>query len=63
MATMRDVKIVFDLEPIVKLECRNTVCPNNLAMRYCDKKYVEVTMEGNCQYYANYLAEKGGKNA
>lgn len=49
-----DMIIKLEIEPIVKLECKNLSCENNLTLsedRYCNLKHVQIDECGYCKSY------------
>lgn len=54
MARMTDIKIIFDLEPIVKLECIAIGCKHNSHVNtgcYCNLKHVTIDQKRQCEQF------------
>ena len=50
-------KITIELDPIVKMDCKNRNCKNNLANGffkvglYCNLKHIQLDENGKCEMY------------
>uniref|UniRef100_A0A6M3JRZ7 Uncharacterized protein n=1 Tax=viral metagenome TaxID=1070528 RepID=A0A6M3JRZ7_9ZZZZ len=54
MAKLSDVRIAFEIEPVVKLFCRNIDCRFNMTKRpnagaFCSLKVLEIDETGRCK--------------
>ena len=59
MARMSDIKVTFEIEPVVKLVCLNKKCRYNMTRRefggafgfFCNLKNLEVDQDGKCAMF------------
>ena len=51
-----DMKITFDIEPLVKVRCKSFYCRHNLSNlghAACNLKHIAIVEGGVCQYFEN----------
>lgn len=66
MAGSIGISVTIDIEPVVKLVCKNNNCRFNLIHNYdsmlcCGLKYIEIDKNKECMMYEKKETESGNK--
>jgi|WetSurMetagenome_2_1015567.scaffolds.fasta_scaffold52663_4 hypothetical protein len=67
MSQLNDITITFEIEPIVKLVCKQFSCKNNIAFlmagAYCNLKHIAIGEDGACECFEQRNNERSQAKA